>query len=64
MEVDERGTVAQLRVHRKGLIDLKIAQYRGRVLKRNGDGALADFNSVSDAVLCAVEFQEWHGLLQ
>ncbi len=57
MEVDERGTVAQIKAHRKEFIDPKIAQYRGHVLKRTGDGALVEFGSVVDAVLCAVEIQ-------
>lgn len=57
MAADESGTLAQLRAHRKELIEPKTAEYRGRVVKLMGDGSLMEFGSVVDAVLFAVEVQ-------
>ncbi|HZE54358.1 MAG TPA: adenylate/guanylate cyclase domain-containing protein [Bradyrhizobium sp.] len=57
MEVDETGTLARLRTHRIELIDPAIAKNRGRIIKTTGDGMLVEFQSVADAVLCAVEVQ-------
>ncbi len=57
METDEAGTLAQLTVHRKELIDPKIAEHRGRIVKTAGDGILVEFASVVDSVQCAVEVQ-------
>src|SRR5215207_1855638 len=57
MGVDEEGTLRQLKAHRKELIDPKIAEHRGRIVKTTGDGALVEFASVVDAVRCAVEVQ-------
>ncbi len=57
METDEAGTLAQLKTHRKELIDPKIAEHRGRIVKTTGDGVLVEFASVVDAVQCAVEIQ-------
>lgn len=57
MEVDEAGTLARLKTHRVELIDPAIAKNRGRIIKTTGDGMLAEFQSVVDAVLCAVEVQ-------
>src|SRR5579864_4233952 len=58
MGSDEEGTLARLKAHRKELIDPKIAEYRGRVVKTTGDGILIEFPSVVDAVRCAVEVQQ------
>jgi adenylate cyclase len=58
MEADERGTLARLRTHRIELIDPAIAKNRGRIIKSTGDGMLVEFQSVADAVRCAVEVQE------
>ena len=58
MEVDEAGTLAQLRQLREDLIDPKIAEYRGRIVKTTGDGMLAEFASVTDAVQSSVEVQQ------
>lgn len=58
MEVDERGTLARLRAHRIELIDPAIAKNQGRIIKTTGDGMLVEFQSVTDAVRCAVEVQE------
>jgi len=54
---DEEGTLAALKAHRRELIDPKIAEYRGRIVKTTGDGALVEFASAVDAVRCAVEVQ-------
>jgi len=58
MELDERGTLARLRTHRIELIDPAIAKNQGRIIKTTGDGMLVEFQSVADAVRCAVEVQE------
>jgi len=55
--VDEEGTHVQLRDHLRLLVDPKIAEHRGRVVKNTGDGLLAEFSSVVDAVRCAVDVQ-------
>jgi TolB-like protein/class 3 adenylate cyclase/Flp pilus assembly protein TadD len=55
MGVDELGTLRQLQMHRKELVDPKIAEHRGRIVKTTGDGILVEFVSVVDAVRCAVE---------
>ncbi|HYH18671.1 MAG TPA: adenylate/guanylate cyclase domain-containing protein [Azospirillum sp.] len=57
MGLDEEGTLAALKAHRRALIDPKIAEHRGRVVKTTGDGLLVEFPSVVDAVRCAVEMQ-------
>src|SRR6516165_6725071 len=57
MEADEEGTLAALRAIRRELGDPKIAEHRGRIVKTIGDGLLAEFTSVVDAVRCAVELQ-------
>ncbi len=58
MGADEEGTLAALKAHRQRLIDPAIAEHRGRIVKTTGDGILAEFASVVDAVRCAVEVQE------
>ena len=55
--VDEEGTLAQLKAFRKTLVDPKIAEHRGRIVKTTGDGMLVEFASAVDAVRCAVEIQ-------
>src|SRR5262252_8711699 len=55
MGVDEEGTLHNLKVHRKELVDPKITEHRGRIVKTTGDGILVEF--VSDAVRCAVDIQ-------
>jgi adenylate cyclase len=57
MGVDEEGTLAALKACRTELIDPKIAEHRGRVVKTTGDGALVEFASAVDAVRCAIEVQ-------
>ncbi len=50
MGVDETGTLGALRAHRSELIDLMIAEHKGRVVKLMGDGLLVEFASAIDAV--------------
>jgi TolB-like protein/class 3 adenylate cyclase len=57
MGADEEGTLAQLRAHRRALVDPKIREHRGEIVKTTGDGMLVEFASVVDAVRCAVEVQ-------
>jgi adenylate cyclase len=57
MSADEAGTLAALQDVRTGFIDGKIAEHQGRVVKLTGDGILAEFPSVVNAVACAVELQ-------
>ena len=54
---DEEGTLAQLKAHRRTLVDRKINEHRGRIVKTTGDGMLVEFASVVEAVRCAVEIQ-------
>jgi adenylate cyclase len=55
--LDEEGTHARLRERLRGLADPKISEHRGKVVKHTGDGVLAEFGSVVDAVRCAIEVQ-------
>src|SRR5215471_1403367 len=57
MGTDEEGTLRQLKAHRKELVDPKITEHRGRIVKTTGDGMLVEFVSVVDAVRCAVDIQ-------
>src|SRR6185295_4236231 len=57
MEKDEAGTFDQLKTHRKELFEPEIKKQRGRIFKLMGDGLLAEFGSVVDAVECAVAIQ-------
>src|ERR1700724_349959 len=57
MGVDEEGTHERLKGHLRQRIEPKIAEHRGRVVKNTGDGFLAEFASVVDAVRCAVDVQ-------
>jgi TolB-like protein/class 3 adenylate cyclase len=58
MGADEEGTLAALKAIRRELGDPKIAEHRGRIVKTTGDGLLVEFQSVVDAVRCAVEVQQ------
>jgi adenylate cyclase len=58
MGMDEEGTLAALKLHRRELIDPLIAQHQGRIVKTTGDGLLIEFASVVDAVRCAVVVQQ------
>jgi adenylate cyclase len=55
--LDEEGTLERLKAHRKELIDPKIAEHQGRVVKVTGDGILIEFASAVAALRCAVEVQ-------
>src|SRR5260370_10892984 len=55
--IDEEGALAQLKALRKTLFDPKVTDHRGRIVTKNGDGALVEFASVVDAVRCADEIQ-------
>jgi adenylate cyclase len=57
MGADEEGTHERLKAHLRELVDPKIEEHHGRTVKNTGDGLLADFPSVVDAVRCAVEVQ-------
>jgi TolB-like protein/class 3 adenylate cyclase len=57
MGADEEGTHERLQAHRRELVDLKIREHSGRIVKTTGDGILAEFASVVDAVRCAIECQ-------
>jgi adenylate cyclase len=54
---DEEGTHERRKAHLQELVDPKVAEHRGRTVKNTGDGVLAEFASVVDAVRCAVEVQ-------
>ena len=55
--LDEEGTHVRLRERLRGLAEPKISEHRGKVVKHTGDGVLAEFGSVVDAVRCAIEVQ-------
>ena len=57
MEHDEPGTLAALKAHRTNVIDPKIMEHEGRIVKLTGDGILAEFPSVVNAVACAIDIQ-------
>ena len=61
MGVDEEGTLAALKRYRRELVDPKITEHRGRIVKTTGDGMLVEFVSVVDAVRCAVDIQRGMG---
>src|SRR5712691_3023491 len=57
MGADEEGTLKRLNAHRREFLEPKIAEHRGRIVKRTGDGVLIEFGSAVDAARCAVEIQ-------
>jgi adenylate cyclase len=57
MGIDEEGTLAALRTVRRDLVDAKIDEHKGRIVRAMGDGLLVEFNSVVDAVRCALTIQ-------
>jgi class 3 adenylate cyclase len=57
MGLDEEGTLAALKGHRRAVVDPKIAEHRGRIVKTTGDGMLVEFASIVDALRCAVDVQ-------
>jgi TolB-like protein/class 3 adenylate cyclase len=58
MGADEEGTLERLKALRRELVDPKIAEHKGRIVKTTGDGLLVEFASVVDAVRCAVAVQQ------
>src|SRR5437763_10050041 len=58
MGADEEGTLERLKALRRELLDPKIAEHKGRIVKITGDGMLVEFASVVDAVRCAVAVQQ------
>jgi adenylate cyclase len=60
MGADEEGTLARLNAHRREFLEPTVAQHRGRVVKRTGDGILVEFASAVDAARCAIQVQ--HGM--
>src|SRR6201998_1965621 len=58
MGADEKATPERLKALRRELLDPKIAEHNGRIVKTTGDGLLVEFASVVDAVRCAVEVQQ------
>src|SRR5215510_8411518 len=58
MGADEEGTLERLKTLRRELVDPKIAEHKGRIVKTTGDGLLVEFASVVDAVRCAVAVQQ------
>ncbi|TGS09662.1 adenylate/guanylate cyclase domain-containing protein [Mesorhizobium sp. M2E.F.Ca.ET.209.01.1.1] len=57
MGLDESGTLSRFKAHRRELVDAKIAEHQGRIVKLTGDGFLVEFPSVLNAVACATEIQ-------
>jgi len=57
MERDDAGTLARLREIREKVIDPKIAEYGGHVVKTAGDGMLLEFRSADAALRCAIDVQ-------
>src|SRR5260370_459018 len=58
MGADEEGTLERLKALRRELVDPKIAEHHGRIVKTTGDGLLVEFASVVDAVCCGVAVQQ------
>jgi adenylate cyclase len=58
---DEEGTLNRLRSIRADIIDPKITEHRGRIVKTSGDGFLVEFSSVVDALRCATDWQQTMG---
>src|SRR5436189_3914575 len=58
MGADEEGTLERLKALRRELLDPRIAEHQGRIVKTTGDGLLVEFGSVVDAVRCAVAVQQ------
>jgi class 3 adenylate cyclase len=58
MGIDEESTHQALKAYRDELVDLKIIEHHGRIVKNTGDGVLVEFVSAVDAVRCAIEIQQ------
>jgi adenylate cyclase len=57
MGADEEGALARLNAHLREFLEPTIAEHRGRIVKRTGDGILIEFSSVVDATRCAIQTQ-------
>src|SRR5262249_35116384 len=57
MGEDEEGTLSRLKAHLGEFVEPRIAQHRGRIVNRTGDGLLVDFASAVEAVRCAIAIQ-------
>lgn len=57
MKADENRTLSELRILRRELFDPLVRDHRGDIVKKMGDGWIVEFNSVSDAVRCALDLQ-------
>jgi adenylate cyclase len=62
MGQDEAGTLTRLNALRRELIDPKVGEHKGRIVKTTGDGLLVEFSSVVEAVACALAVQ--HGMAE
>jgi len=58
MGVDEEGTLAALKAHRREIVNPNITEHHGRIVKTTGDGTLVEFASAVDAVRCALAIQQ------
>ena len=58
MERDERGTLERLKIYRKDLLEPRVSEHRGRIVKLTGDGVLCEFASVVNAVTSAMAIQQ------
>ncbi len=63
MAADETGTLAALTAHRKELIDPKIVEHGGRIVKLMGDGALVEFASLKRAMGRSAAIRPWHSTM-
>jgi class 3 adenylate cyclase len=63
MSAEEEGTHERLKAHRRQLIDPKIAEHHGCIVKTTDDGMLVEFANVVDAVRCSAEVQRALDLL-
>ena len=63
MGADEEGTLERLKALRRELVDPKIAEHHGRIVKTTGDGLLVEFAGVIDALRCPAEVQRGPGVV-
>jgi adenylate cyclase len=58
MELDEAGTLNELKRRRTDILEPLVCEHRGRIVKVMGDGVLVEFGSAVNAVTCAIELQK------
>src|SRR5829696_9297914 len=58
MEHDEEGTLRRLKATQRDIIEPRVREHHGRIVKTTGDGFLIEFGSPLDAVRCALQIQE------